>query len=292
MLTEPCGLWFWVYSVNPVETAWANPDMKTVAHYDANYGQFSTELYATIRREAYGEDIGQHSWLTAAEHDLFIGWMGLNEQSRVLDIACGSGRPTLRIAQRTGCGVHGIDIHSAAIAEARSATEQERLTNRARFEQADASKDLPFDDATFDAVICIDAINHLPNRPAVLKEWARVLKPGAVLVFTDPIVVTGPVTNEEMNVRSSIGFFLFVPPGVDERYLADAGFDVTDVVDRTENMAVTAHKRMQTRERYAKELRSIEGNQTYEGQQVFLETASNLAAERRLSRFAFRAVRR
>jgi len=266
--------------------------MKTVAHYDANYSQFSTELYATIRREAFGDDIGQHSWLTADEHDLFIGWMGLNEQSRVLDVACGSGRTTLRIANRTGCSVHGVDTHAAAIAEARTAAEQEHLTTRATFERADASQRLPLADAAFDALICIDAINHLPNRPAVLTDWARILRPGAVLVFTDPIVVTGPLTNEEMTIRSSIGFFLFVPPGVDERFLADAGFDVTDVVDRTENMAVTAYERMQARQRYEKDLRTIEGNETFEGQQLFLETASQLAADRRLSRFAFRAVRR
>lgn len=263
-----------------------------VANYDANYEHFSTALYATIRREAFGDDIGQHSWLTADEHDLFIRWMGVNDTSRVLDVACGSGRTTLRIAQRTGCSVHGVDIHDAAITEARSAAEQAGLTNRARFTHADASGRLSFDDEFFDAAICVDAINHLPNRPAVLNEWARVLKSGAVLVFTDPIVVTGPLTSEDMTIRSSIGFFVFVPPGVDERYLDDAGFDVTDVVDRTENMAVTAWKRMQARHRYAKELRIIEGDETFEGQQRFLETASQLAADRRLSRFAFRAVRR
>lgn len=266
--------------------------MKTVAHYDANYNQFSTELYAAIRREAFGDDIGQHSWLTADEHDLFISWMGVNDASRLLDIACGSGRTTLRIAERTGCSVHGIEIHQAAIAEARAAAEQAGLTNRARFDQADASKPLPFDDASFDAAICIDAINHLPHRPAVLTEWARILRPGAILAFTDPVVVTGPLSNDEIAIRSSIGFFLFVPPGVNERLLADAGFNVTDVVDRTENMAVTAYKRMQARQRYAKDLRIIEGDETFEGQQRFLETASQLATDRRLSRLAFRAVRK
>ena len=40
------------------------PDSR-VRHYDANYGNFQTELYAEIRREAFGEDIGQSSWLTA-----------------------------------------------------------------------------------------------------------------------------------------------------------------------------------------------------------------------------------
>ena len=265
--------------------------MKTVRHYDANYDRFSSELYAAIRREAFGEDIGQNSWLTADEHDLFIGWMAPREGSRVLDIACGSGRTTLRIAERTGCSVHGIDTHAAAIAEARSAAEQFGLRARATFDQVDAAQRLPFDDASFDALICIDAINHLPNRPAVLGEWARVLKPGGVLVFTDPIVVTGPITNEEMTIRSSIGFFLFVPPGVDERLLTDARFTVTDVVDRTENMAVTAYKRMKAREGHESDLRHIEGDETFEGQQRFLEVASRLAVERRLSRVAFRAVR-
>ena len=265
--------------------------MTTVRHYDANYGQFSSELYAAIRREAFGEDIGQNSWLTADEHDLFINWLAPREGSRVLDIACGSGRTTLRIGQRTGCSVHGIDTHAAAIAEARAAAEQLGLTGRAAFDQVDASRQLPFSDASFDALICIDAINHLPNRAGVLGDWARVLKPGGVLVFTDPIVVTGPLTNEEMTIRSSIGFFLFVPPGTDERFLAEAGFTVTDIVDRTENMAVTAHRRMKARENHAADLRRIEGGETFEGQQRFLEVASRLAAERRLSRFAFRAVR-
>src|SRR5262245_37820460 len=138
--------------------------MKTVRHYDANYERFSSELYASIRREAFGEDIGQHSWLTADEHDLFIGWMAPRKGSRVLDVACGSGRPTLRIAERTGCSVHGIDMLAAAITEARSAAEQLGLETRATFDQADAAQRLPFNDASFDALICIDAINHLPNR--------------------------------------------------------------------------------------------------------------------------------
>jgi SAM-dependent methyltransferase len=263
----------------------------TVRHYDANYGHFSAEVYAAVRREAFGEDIGQNSWLTADEHDLLIKWLAPNASSRVLDIACGSGRTTLRIAQRTGCAVHGIDTHAAAISEARVAARETGLTERATFDQVDASKRLPFGDASYNALICIDAINHLPDRPAILQDWARILAPGGALVFTDPIVVTGALTNEEMTIRSSIGFFLFVPPGLDERLLADAGLRVTDAIDRTENMAVTAGKRRAAREKYAADLRRIEGDETFDGQQRFLAVASQLAAERRLSRIAFRAVR-
>jgi SAM-dependent methyltransferase len=265
--------------------------MKSVRHYDASYGRFSSDLYATIRREAFGEDIGQNSWLTSDEHDLFISWMPLSPGSRVLDVACGSGHTTLRIARRTGCGVVGVDIHESAIAEAHATAQQSGLGDRASFELHDASEPLPFGDSSFDAIICIDAINHLPDRPAILADWARVLKPGAVLVFTDPIVVTGPLTAEEIAIRSSIGFFLFVPPGTDERFLEAAGFDVIEVADRTQNMADMAQRRMTARQRHEADLRSIEGDETYEGQERFLEVAARLAAERRLSRMAFRAVR-
>ena len=262
-----------------------------VRHYDASYDRFSTDVYARVRREAFGEDIGQNSWLTSDEHDLFIQWLALTSRARLLDVACGSGIPTLRIAQRTGCSIVGIDMHESAIAEARAAAERDGLSDRASFERVDASQALPFADASFDGLICIDAINHLPNRQAVLSEWKRILRPGGLLVFTDPIVVTGPLSGEEMAIRSSIGFFLFVPLGTDERMLRDAGFEVTDIVDRTENMAVTASRRREARERYAPDLRRIEGDQTFEGQQRFLEVASRLAVERRLSRFAYRSVR-
>lgn len=262
-----------------------------VRHYDAQYGQFTSELYSAVRREAFGEDIGQNSWLTADEHDLFIDWMKLGTNSTVLDVACGSGGPAIRIAKKTGCRVFGIEIHEKAVAEARAAAEAEGLASRALFDQVDATAKLPFSDATFDAIICIDAINHLPDRPAILREWARILKQGGVLVFTDPIVVSGPLTAEEIKIRSSIGFFLFVPRGSDEQMLSDAGFEVTDVADRTENMAVTARRRLEARDRRAEDLRRIEGDEAFDNQRRFLEVASRLAAERRLSRLAFRSVR-
>ena len=44
-------------------------------HYSANYGNFQTELYAQIRHEAFGEDIGQNSWLTADEQGKFLEWL-------------------------------------------------------------------------------------------------------------------------------------------------------------------------------------------------------------------------
>jgi SAM-dependent methyltransferase len=262
-----------------------------VDHYGAQYGHFASELYARIRSETFGEDIGQNGWLTTEEQDLFLTYLSLDSGSRLLDVACGSGRPTLRIARTTGCSVHGVDVHGQAVAEARARSEREGLSRRATFDQRDASQGLPLPEASFDGLICVDAVNHLPNRRGVFSEWARLLRPGGHLVFTDPIVVTGPLTHEEIAIRSSVGFFLFVPVGADERFLAETGFRVTDTIDRTENMARMAAQWHSARAARSRELREIEGEATFEGQQRFFDVAARLAAERRLSRFAFHAVR-
>jgi SAM-dependent methyltransferase len=213
---------------------------KRVDLYGASYRNFASELYAEIRREAFGEDIGQTSWLTAEEQDLFISWLDLTRASRLLDVACGSGKPTLRIAQRTGCHVTGIDLHEEGIRSATANAREIGYEGRAHFRHANAAEPLSFDAASFDALTCIDAINHLPDRPRVLAEWRRVLKPGGRLLFTDPIVLTGPMTNEEIAIRASIGLFLFVPQGLDEALLQEAGFAIERIEDRTPNMAANA----------------------------------------------------
>jgi SAM-dependent methyltransferase len=260
-----------------------------IDHYGAQYGNIDRKLLAEIREEAFGEDIGQTGWLTANEQDTFIEWLELEADSHLLDIACGSGRPTLRIAKKTGCFVTGIDIHEEAIAGARKHAGELELSARAEFESLDAAKALPFKDNKFDAVLCVDAINHLPERQNVLAEWRRVLKPGGLLVFTDPIVVTGQLTNQEIAVRASIGLFLFVPRGADETFLEHAGFEILRVEDRTENMARNARGWLNARAKREADLHRIEGAETFAGQQVFFEMAARLAEERRLSRFAILA---
>lgn len=252
--------------------------------YGPTYRSFASGLHADIRREAFGEDIGQTSWLTAAEQDEFIAWLGLDIAARLVDIACGSGGPTLRIARLTGCDVTGLDLSADAIGAATSAAAATGLTGRARFVAGDAGARLPFADAAFDALICIDAINHLPERPTVLREWRRVLRPGGRLLFTDPVVIAGPVTNEELAVRASIGHFIFVPPGYDRALLDSAGFAVERAEDRSPNVAANAGGWYAARERREPDLRRLEGDAGFEGQQRFLAMTARLAAQGRLRR--------
>src|SRR6267143_300214 len=256
-------------------------------HYNTNYGNFQTELYAQIRCEAFGEDIGQNSWLTSNEQDRFLEWLDLSPGKTLLDVACGAGGPALRIASTTGCSVVGIDVHEQAVTTANSFAAQRGLAERAEFRSIDATAPLPFSDSSFDAIICIDAINHFPDRPSLIAEWARLLKLGGRLLFTDPITLTGPLTNEEVATRSSAGFYLLVPLGYDERAIAQCGLQLLVSEDVTANMAKVAEARRAARASRSAALREIEGDQPYDGQQEFLAVAARVAREGRLSRFVY-----
>jgi ubiquinone/menaquinone biosynthesis C-methylase UbiE len=273
--------------VIPIIIERVKPKRKIVSFYDANYGNFQNKLYEQIRREAFGEDFGQNSWITADEQDQFISWLNLSPEKLLLDVACGSGGPALRIAQKTGCSVLGIDVHEQAISTANLLAVQQGLKNRAEFRVVNASASLPFDDSSIDTITCIDAINHLPDRKQVVADWARVLKPAGRLLFTDPITVTGPLSAAEIAVRSSIGSFLFVPAEYDEQVITKCGLRLLLCNDVTENMAKIAERRRAARESRSSALRDIEGEETFEGQQEFLYVAAKLAEEKRLSRYVF-----
>ena len=80
----------------------------------------------------------------------------------------------------------------------------------------------PFDDQSFDAVISIDVMCHLPNRADILREWHRVTAPSARVLFTDPTIVTGLVTDVEFATRSAVGIYVFSAQSVNEELLSRA----------------------------------------------------------------------
>ncbi len=265
------------------------PEKEVVDLYGASYGGFASDTYAEVRREAFGQEIGQNSWLTRDELDAFSSELELDPSSRLLEVGSGSGGSALHLVRSAGCELVGIDINEEGVANATRLARDAGLDGRARFVCADAGQPLPFERESFTAVLCIDSVNHLPDRPRVLAEWARLLEPGGRLLFTDPITVTGPLDSDEIAIRASIGYFLFVPHGEDERLLREAGLRVIKVEDATENMAKLAGRWLAARAKRAEALRQIEGDDTFDGQQRFLEVAAILARERRLSRFVYLA---
>jgi SAM-dependent methyltransferase len=100
----------------------------------------------------------------------------LGPDARLLDAGCGSGR-TLDDLARYG-RVSGVDLSPEAVAAARRRGHDDVHLGRV--------EEMPFPDATFDVVTCLDVIEHTPDDGATLAELRRVTRPGGLLVATVP----------------------------------------------------------------------------------------------------------
>jgi SAM-dependent methyltransferase len=262
-----------------------------VALYDTAYGNFSSEVLRQVRHETYGEDFGQSSWVTANDYRRFFRLLRLTPADFVLDIGSGSGGPALFLAREVRCRVLGLDVNAEGVMAGRELARQAGLEESVQFQQMDVSDPLPFPDETFDAIVCMDVLCHLPGRGRLFAEWRRVLRQGGRMLCTDPVVVTGLVTREEFATRSSTGYFEFGPPGVNERLIREAGFELILAEEVTENESEVSRRWHDARQQRAGELIHLEGEETFAGLQRFLAIAHRLTAERRLSRFVYLGVK-
>jgi SAM-dependent methyltransferase len=249
----------------------------------SSYEDFNARVLDAVRKATYGTDIGQNSWTTADEYDHFLSWLGVGPDSHVLDVASGSGGPAIYTARKTGCRVTGVDASESGVSNATKMAVGERV----EFQVADADARLPFEDDTFDSLLCIDSMNHFMNRALVLREWHRVLRRGGRAIFTDPVVITGPITNQELATRASIGLFLFVPSGVNDKLIEQSGLRLLDQEDASDNATLVAGRWRHARANHRDELVQIEGEDRFEGLQEFFLAVQNLTRERRLSRIAY-----
>ncbi|MEV0600398.1 methyltransferase domain-containing protein [Streptomyces sp. NPDC050315] len=103
---------------------------------------------------------------------------------RVLDVASGRGTTALLLADAYRVRVDGIDYAPAHTALAQGAAEAAGLADQAVFVTGDAEQ-LPYEDGTFDAVVCECALCTFPDKERAVVEFARVLKPGGRVGITD-----------------------------------------------------------------------------------------------------------
>jgi len=255
--------------------------------YDTSYDNFSARVQAEVRAATYGEDLGQSSWMTADELRKFIRWLKLKPSSHVLEVGSGSGGPALFVARTIGCWITGLDINEHGVRNANALARRQELAARARFELTDASQPLPFGENSFDAILSNDAMCHVPRRSEVLREWFRVLKPGGSMLFTDGMVISGVLSNDEIATRSSVGKYFFLPPAENERLIRATGFELVRADDLTAGAAVIAKRWHDARAQRSNDLIRIEGEKNFNGLQKFLWCVHTVSVERRLSRFAY-----
>jgi ubiquinone/menaquinone biosynthesis C-methylase UbiE len=143
---------------------------------------------------------------------------GIKPGMRILEVGPGNGTYTLASARQVGPDgeVVAIDIEPKMIERVQRRIEAEGITNiKARV--ADVYE-LPFDDNSFDLVYMITVINEIPNIPAALVEFQRVLKPSGKLVFSELLLdpdyplarrLTQKVQAQGFRLKEKIGNFFY-----------------------------------------------------------------------------------
>lgn len=255
--------------------------------YDSTYKEFDTPLQQKIRTEAYGADIGQHSWVAVPELQEVIQVINLSSSDALLDFGCGPCGPLTFLVNATRCKGFGVDISIPALEVGNNRADRMGISSLIQLKEVDGNEPIPFKDRTFNKVVSFDVVLHLKNRDKAFHEIARVLAPKGQFLFTDAGIVTGALSNEEIKLRSINGFTQFVPNGLNEDLLRNCGFHILQQQDRTDGVIANASGRIKARNNYRRELLSIEGEVKFEQQQKYLETVVNLAERKALSRISY-----
>ena len=151
----------------------------------------------------------------------------------VLDFGCGAGGVDMVLAGELGArSVTGVDIDAGLVARATALAEARGLADRVRFVGTRPGP-LPFADASFDLVVSKDAILHVPDKPALYADFARVLRPGGWLAVSDWLKAEGECAALERYFAEDLGLtVVFQTLAGAAEVLAGAGFVAIETADR------------------------------------------------------------
>ena len=186
-------------------------------------------IYDTVAGQWWSDDIrwvrtlknlvpGRLAWF-----DRRFDWHG----KAVLDLGCAGGFMAEALAQR-GAQVTGIDPAEAAVNAARAHARAGGL--RIGYDVG-VGEALPYGDAAFDAVVCVDVLEHVTDLTMVLAQVARVLRPGGLFLFDtinrNPLARLATITLAEdvlrLLPRGTHDPALFIKPRALQRALQGAG---------------------------------------------------------------------
>ena len=154
----------------------------------------------------YCDDLARHDAAYHAGFMAFVArWIAPDTFPRVLDLGCGTAAST---ACLRAAGYHAFGSDLSPLFLARGRGEHGGLPLAA----GDAYQ-LPYDDATFDAVVSYEFIEHVPDVPAVLREMARVARPGGRVLISSPNLCSPlfPLADLLRLLRGGAGRPVFAP---------------------------------------------------------------------------------
>lgn len=159
--------------------------------------------------------------------------MGLEQNSRVLDIGSGLGGPARTLAESFGCHVTGVDLTEAFCDAAREMSGWVGLRESVSFQQGDATN-LMFEDDCFDAAMTIHVAMNIARKGKVYAHAKRVIRPGGIFAVYDVLQGEGGEVLFPVPWARKPSISHLATPKEMRALLSEAGFKIVDEHDSTE----------------------------------------------------------
>jgi tocopherol O-methyltransferase len=227
-----------------------------------------TRQHKEIRRY-YGETIMDYkvAWSSASNHALHYGYwdasttshsesllnmnremaapLGLRAGQRVLDAGCGVGGSAIWLAENFGVEVVGVTLSPEQCSLARKYADERGVSGLVSFEVGDYLT-TALDDQSFDVFWAEESFCHALDKPAVVREAYRLLKPGGALVVEDGFRVSRnlPASAESLLKSALAGWVIDDLCTMDELdgWASEAGFQRTAVRDLSLHVMPSARR--------------------------------------------------
>ena len=162
------------------------------------YGDSFHLGYFADSGETLGEALDAHT-------DLVARLARVEGAVDVLDVGCGLAAPALRIAGRHGCRITGVNISREQVRQGNELIAEQGLSDRVVVQRGDA-RTLDFPDASFDAIVCLEAGGDIcvteADKGRLVAELFRVLRPGGHVGFSDLALRAGVSAAEDRELRA------------------------------------------------------------------------------------------
>ena len=189
-------------------------------------------------------DFDQDHYGGLAAVDALARLAGLGPGTRVLDVCAGLGGPARFLASRRGCQVVALELNPGRAVGAARLTALVGLSHQVRVVRADAVR-MPFGPGRFDACVSQEALLHIEDKAAVLREMHRLLAPGGRVAFTDWVARPALGDGERRRLREWMAAATLQTLEGYRRALGAAGFGSVTVEDLADEWRAVLRQRLE-----------------------------------------------
>lgn len=206
-----------------------------------------------------------------------ISALGLDGTTNVLDVGSGLGGPARYMADRSGTAVTALELQADLHATATELTTRCRLDHLVKHELGDILSGIAGTD-TYDSIVSMLCVLHIPDRAGLFERWAEALKPGG-RIFIDDYVALNTLSPSDRDMLAEAVYCTYLPDRA--TYKADvenAGFSSVNLVDKTAEWTNFVNARYSAFNDNRSGLSNRYGNETVDDLDHFYKTIVSLFA--------------